>query len=92
VSSVSTMSAANGGDLGGCRRSAREPSDRDRRTTGAPEERGSESWIRILGALPDELAALPNVSFCDTLEAVRYADIVVCWWSIPGSGKSRGKN
>ena len=45
-----------------------------------------------LGALPDELAALPNVSFCDTLEAVRYADIVVCWWSIPGSGKSRGKN
>src|SRR5262249_26607457 len=29
-----------------------------------------------LSALPDELAELPNVSFCDTLEAVRRADIV----------------
>jgi hypothetical protein len=68
----------------------------------AQRSRSPDNWraggerIRIvdpnLGALPDELAALPNVSFCDTLEAVRYADIVVCWWSIPGSGKSRGKN
>jgi UDP-N-acetyl-D-mannosaminuronic acid dehydrogenase len=29
-----------------------------------------------LSALPTELAALANVSFCDTLEAVRHADIV----------------
>ena len=29
-----------------------------------------------LSGLPEELAALPNVSFCDTLEAVRDADIV----------------
>jgi UDP-N-acetyl-D-mannosaminuronic acid dehydrogenase len=29
-----------------------------------------------LSALPTELAALSNVSFCDTLEAVRHADIV----------------
>jgi UDP-N-acetyl-D-mannosaminuronic acid dehydrogenase len=29
-----------------------------------------------LTALPDELAPLPNVSFCDTMEAVRQADIV----------------
>ena len=29
-----------------------------------------------LSTLPEELAALSNVSFCDTLEAVRHADIV----------------
>jgi UDP-N-acetyl-D-mannosaminuronic acid dehydrogenase len=29
-----------------------------------------------LGVLPEELAALSNISFCDTLEAVRHADIV----------------
>jgi UDP-N-acetyl-D-mannosaminuronic acid dehydrogenase len=29
-----------------------------------------------LTALPEELAPLPNVSFCGTLEAVREADIV----------------
>ena len=29
-----------------------------------------------LNTLPEELAALPNVSFCDTLEAVRHSDIV----------------
>ena len=29
-----------------------------------------------LSALPEELGALSNVSFCDTLEAVRRADIV----------------
>jgi UDP-N-acetyl-D-mannosaminuronic acid dehydrogenase len=29
-----------------------------------------------LDALPDELAALPNISFCDTLEAIHRADIV----------------
>src|SRR5207302_8708039 len=29
-----------------------------------------------LSSLPTELAALSNVSFCDTLEAVRHADIV----------------
>ena len=29
-----------------------------------------------LTRLPDELAPLPNVSFCETMEAVRQADIV----------------
>jgi UDP-N-acetyl-D-mannosaminuronic acid dehydrogenase len=29
-----------------------------------------------LSALPEELTALSNISFCDTLEAVRHADIV----------------
>jgi UDP-N-acetyl-D-mannosaminuronic acid dehydrogenase len=29
-----------------------------------------------LTGLPDELAPLPNLSFCETLEAVRQADIV----------------
>jgi len=29
-----------------------------------------------LSTLPEELAALSNVAFCDTLEAVRNADIV----------------
>jgi UDP-N-acetyl-D-mannosaminuronic acid dehydrogenase len=29
-----------------------------------------------LTALPEELAALPNIAFCETLEAVRRADIV----------------
>jgi UDP-N-acetyl-D-mannosaminuronic acid dehydrogenase len=29
-----------------------------------------------LTGLPEELAPLPNVSFCETLEAVRGADIV----------------
>ena len=29
-----------------------------------------------LSGLPEELAPLPNVVFCDTLEAVRQADIV----------------
>jgi UDP-N-acetyl-D-mannosaminuronic acid dehydrogenase len=29
-----------------------------------------------LGGLPEELALLPNVSFCETLESVRQADIV----------------
>ena len=29
-----------------------------------------------LTGLPEELALLPNVSFCETLEAVREADIV----------------
>ena len=42
--------------------------------------RAGEEQILIadpnLPMLPKELAALPNVSFCDTLEAVRNADIV----------------
>jgi hypothetical protein len=48
--------------------------------TRSGDDRSGEEQILLadpnLSALPEQLAALSNVPFCDTLEAVRRADIV----------------